>query len=47
MKRNVYEQEEETMEEMTDESLAEMVSKLTSGVEQNSIIKHESELNLY
>ena len=38
MKRNVYEQEEETMEEMTDESLAEMVSKKHAGNTDTDII---------
>jgi len=38
VKRNVYEQEEETMEEMTDESLAEMVSKKHAGNTDTDII---------
>ena len=38
MKRNVYEQEEETMEELTDESLKEMVSKKHAGNTDTDII---------
>ena len=38
MKRNVYEQEDENMEEMTDESLAEMVSKKHAGNTDTDII---------
>lgn len=38
MKRNVYEQEEETVEELTDESLKDMVSKKHAGNTDTDII---------
>ena len=38
VKRNVYEQEEETVEELTDESLKDMVSKKHAGNTDTDII---------